>query len=605
MKILELLSPAKNFEFGIEAINHGADAVYIGAPAFGARAAATNSVSDIEKLINYAHQYYAKVFVTLNTIIYQSELDQVRNLIYELYNIGTDAIIIQDMSILQMDIPPIALHASTQAHNYDFERIKFLDKIGIDRIVLARELPIPTIKEFSQQLNAELEYFVHGALCVSFSGQCYFSYAVTEKSANRGECSQPCRMKYDLISDDNKTILKNKHLLSLKDLNLSNNLADIIDAGVSSLKIEGRMKNIDYVKNTTAFYRKEIDKLLNEKIRKASSGVIYHFFEPDLNKTFNRSFTNYFSDNTRKPMANFDTPKSLGEKIGKIIETGNNYIKVENSSSLTTGDGICFLDKNNNFVGFYINKIIDGKIILPKSIVPVNGRVIYRNFNLKFFNLLQKKSAERKIGTSLILEYIDEHLIATITDEDDNVYTNRFEYQFQEAKQNNIDFINNYFSKLGNTIFELNKIDNKLPKNIFIPASTLSNIKKDLIENLLKIRIANYKLITTRYNKKNLKNIDFKFANFLNYSYNISNSLSRNFYKLFGAEIIENAFELQKDFSGKLLMTTKYCIKYEIKQCPKYHNSKNNSQLYLKNNNNVFKLVFDCKNCLMKIYYGK
>jgi len=252
MKILELLSPAKNFEFGIEAINHGADAVYIGAPAFGARAAATNSVSDIEKLINYAHQYYAKVFVTLNTIIYQSELDQVRNLIYELYNIGTDAIIIQDMSILQMDIPPIALHASTKAHNYDFERIKFLDKIGIDRIVLARELPIPTIKEFSQQINAELEYFVHGALCVSFSGQCYFSYAVTEKSAKRGECSQPCRMKYDLISDDNKTILKNKHLLSLKDLNLSNNLADIIDAGVSSLKIEGRMKNIDYVKNTTA-----------------------------------------------------------------------------------------------------------------------------------------------------------------------------------------------------------------------------------------------------------------------------------------------------------------------------------------------------------------
>jgi len=294
MKYIELLSPAKNFEVGKAAIDHGADAVYIGAESFGARAAASNSLHDIEKLVNYAHQFYSKVFVTVNTIIYNDELERAEKLIFELYNIGVDAIIIQDMSILLMDLPSIPIHISTQAHNYDFEKIKVFDTIGVDRIVLARELPLNEIKKISQRIKAEIEYFIHGALCVCLSGQCYFSFALTGKSANRGECTQPCRMKYNLLNEKGDVIIKNKHLLSLKDLNLSNYLSDLIDVGVSSFKIEGRLKDIDYVKNTTAFYRKEIDKLINEKLKKASSGVIYHFFEPDLNKTFNRTYTNYF-----------------------------------------------------------------------------------------------------------------------------------------------------------------------------------------------------------------------------------------------------------------------------------------------------------------------
>ena len=324
---IELLSPAKNLETGIAAINCGADAVYIGAPKFGARAAAGNSIADIAKLVLYAHNFFAKVYVTINTLLFDNELEEARKTVDELYLSGVDAIIFQDMALLEMDLPPIPLFASTQTHNYKLERIKFLDQLGINRIILARELSLEQIKEIRQNTSAELEFFVHGALCVCLSGQCYLSHALTGRSANRGECAQPCRMKYTLTDKSGKVIVKDKYLLSLKDLNLSEHLNKLISAGISSFKIEGRLKDAAYVKNITAYYRTLIDDILENKTvyKRASSGKSLFTFSPDPNKTFNRGYTEYFLTDHEKSRANIDTPKSMGEFLGSIKKLTSNF----------------------------------------------------------------------------------------------------------------------------------------------------------------------------------------------------------------------------------------------------------------------------------------
>jgi len=305
MKKLELLSPAKDLDCSIAAINCGADAVYIGAPKYGARIAVGNSIEDITALVNYAHKFRAKVYVTVNTILYEEELEEVQKLIHQLYEISVDAIIIQDMGILEMDLPPIPLFASTQAHNYSVDKIKFLEQTGIQRIILARELSLKQIKEIRNNTQVDLEFFIHGALCVCFSGQCYFSYVTTGRSANRGECSQPCRMLYSLEDAEGNTILRDKYLLSLKDLNLSAHLRELIDAGITSFKIEGRLKDISYVRNVTAFYRQKLDEIIasDNSLSKSSCGKVYSGFTPDINKTFNRGYTDYFISGRKKEIA--------------------------------------------------------------------------------------------------------------------------------------------------------------------------------------------------------------------------------------------------------------------------------------------------------------
>ena len=342
---LELLSPAKNMEFGREAVNHGADALYIGAPAFGARAAATNTIQDIETLVNYAHLYGSKVFATVNTLLFDDELEPAVEMIRELYNIGVDALIIQDLGLLECDLPPIELHASTQCHNASVERVRFMESVGFKRVILARETSLEQMRAIREATSVDLEGFVYGALCVSYSGQCYMSQYLNQRSGNRGACSQPCRSTYDLLTEEGRTIMKNRHLLSLKDFNASQYIGSMIDAGISSFKIEGRLKDLSYVKNITAYYRQLLDSMMDGHER-ASSGATTVFFTPDPERTFNRGYTDYFLRG-RQPMASFATQKSIGKPVGVVSTVGRFTLTVDSKETFVNGDGLCFFDERN------------------------------------------------------------------------------------------------------------------------------------------------------------------------------------------------------------------------------------------------------------------
>lgn len=401
---IELLAPAKNLECGIEAVNHGADAVYIGAPRFGARAAAINSLEDIAALVKYAHLYNVRIYVTVNTILKEEELVETERMINELYRVGVDALIVQDMGITRLNLPPIPLHASTQMDNRTPEKVRFLSDAGFRQIVLARELSLQEIRTIHEACpETQLEVFVHGALCVSYSGQCYVSQACFGRSANRGECAQFCRLPFNLIDADGKTIVRDKHLLSLKDLNQSEVLEDLLDAGATSLKIEGRLKDVSYVKNVTAAYRQKLDAIFarRKEYVRASSGACHFDFKPQLDKSFSRGFTNYFLQGRRQDIASFDTPKSLGEEMGTLKEQRGNYLTVAGVKPFHNGDGVCFLDEQNGLQGFRINRV-DGNKLYPAGEVPhIKPRTrLYRNFDQDFERILVRKSSERKLAVN-------------------------------------------------------------------------------------------------------------------------------------------------------------------------------------------------------------
>ncbi len=386
MKPLELLAPAKNLQQGMADVNYGADAVYVGAPMFGARASVGVNVNDIEALARFAHRYNAKVYTALNTILFDDELEKARKIIYQMYEAGVDALIIQDMGILEMDLPPIPLHASTQANNRTLEHIRFLDQVGFERVILARELDLKSIQNIHENTNVELEAFVHGALCVSYSGQCYMSFEATQRGANRGECAQFCRLPYTLKDENENVILRNKHLLSPKDLNLSNRLNELIDAGITSFKIEGRLKDENYVKNVVSYYRKALDEILKKRsdCKKPSFGTTDIPFVPNLEKSFNRGFTEYFIDGKASSICSMDTPKSKGEYLGKISKIGQRYFEIDNKSvHFHNGDGLCFLNKDGIFTGLNINRV-DGEKIFPNQF---NGLVIGSTSNCLFAKL--------------------------------------------------------------------------------------------------------------------------------------------------------------------------------------------------------------------------
>ena len=400
MRQVELLAPAKNYETAIAAINSGADAIYIGASCFGARKNAPNSLSDIEKLVKYAHKFYVRVHVAINTILNDIELQQAVELVQKLYDIGVDAIIVQDMGLIKAAIdgklPPIQVHASTQCDNRTQEKAKFFDALGVSRVILARELSISQIKEVCENTSCEVETFIHGALCVSYSGQCYLSYANGGRSANKGECAQPCRKKYSIIDENGKIILKDKYLLSLKDFNASESVSSLVDCGVKSFKIEGRLKDINYVRNVVAYY----NNLLNNYADRTSSGKVFIDFEPDVNKTFNRGYTDYFL-NSRGQCFNFLSPKSRGEKIGKVKRVCHNYFEID--AELSPQDGVCFI-KDGEMCGFLINRV-DGCRIYPNKLEGIkSGTLLYRNFDVKFEKQLENSKTVRKIGVSFVLE---------------------------------------------------------------------------------------------------------------------------------------------------------------------------------------------------------
>ncbi len=616
MHTIELLSPAKDLECGLAAINHGADAVYIGASQFGARAAAANSVEDIEILVKYAHQYRAKVLVALNTILTDEQLPEAEKLIHQVYNAGADALIVQDMGILKLDLPPIALHASTQTDNRTVEKVRFLQDVGFSRVVLARELTLAQLSEISSQTDVELEAFVHGALCVSYSGQCYMSEANCGRSANRGQCAQYCRLPYSLVDSDDNILLKNKHLLSLKDLDQSDSLEEMMLAGVTSFKIEGRLKDADYVKNITAYYRKKLDVILdgNSAYKRASSGKTTFFFEPNPEKSFRRGATDYFLHGRKADIIQPDTPKSLGEPIGKVTYIGRNFFEVHNGHLLNNGDGLCFINKHGDLTGFRVNRVEnltpnpsprgEGNRVQKAQVFPADmprmdvGAFLYRNQDQAFEKVLKGKTSERKVGVKMLFKETESGFAIQLTDEDGVSSTFEIGNEKQSAQKPDavIENIKNQLSKLGNTIYEATDIQIEINSPWFFPASQLSEWRRLAIEQLDVVREKSY----VRALKHDAKPADFPQKQ-LTYLGNVTNQLSETFYREHGVEEIMPGFEV-KAVEGVPLMFTKHCIKYTMGWCPKEgYKATFKEPLFLKNNDQVYELTFDCKACEMRI----
>ena len=600
MKNIELLSPAKNLECGIAAINHGADAVYIGASQFGARAAAGNSVEDIAELVKYAHQFRVKVLVALNTVLTDDQLADAEKLIWEIYNAGADALIVQDMGILKMNLPPIALHASTQTDNRTVEKVTFLEDIGFSRVVLARELTLKQIQSISSQTDVELEAFIHGALCVSYSGQCYMSQAMCGRSANRGQCAQYCRLPYQLLDADDNVLAKNKHLLSLKDLDQSDSLAEMLEAGVMSFKIEGRLKDVDYVKNITAFYRQKLDAIIakDNRYQRASAGKTTILFEPNPEKSFRRSSTDYFLHERHAGIVQPETPKSLGEPIGKVTYIGRNFFEMHNGSVLNNGDGLCFINKQGGLTGFRVNRV-ERKQIFPADMPQIGiGVMLYRNQDQAFEKILKGKTSERKVGVEMFLKETETGFAIQLTAEDGVSSTFETTCDKQPAQKPDAvnDNIKNQLSKLGNTIYEATDIHIEISSPWFFPASQLGEWRRQAIEQLDEVRANSY----VREVRREPKAGDFLLKQ-LSYLGNVTNKMAEEFYKEHGVEEVMPGFEVKVE-EGVPLMFTKHCIKFEMGWCPKEgYKATFKEPLFLRNNDQSFQLTFDCKACEMRI----
>lgn len=602
LRKIELLAPAKNLECGLEAINHGADAVYIGAPKFGARSAAGNSLDDIQTLVKHAHLYNARIYVTVNTILKEEELLETEKMIWELYGMGVDALIVQDMGITGLNLPPIPLHASTQTDNRTSDKVKFLASAGFRQVVLARELSLKEIDRIHRENpDVALEAFVHGALCVSYSGQCYVSEACFGRSANRGECAQFCRLSFNMVDADNQVMVSNKHLLSLKDMNQSNQLEALIDAGVSSFKIEGRLKDVSYVKNVTAAYRQKLDEILNRRpdLIKASSGTCYFDFKPQLDKSFSRGFTHYFVNGRDRDIASFDTPKSLGEEMGTVKEIRGNYLTVAGLKSFNNGDGVCYLDEKGTLQGFRINKVDGNKLFLQEMPEIKQRTVLYRNYDQEFEKILSRESAKRKIAVELLLE---DHVFGfslTLTDEDRNLVTLALPRDKELARSPQTKNLEEQLAKLGNTPFEAIKVEVRFSDNWFIPVSALADLRRKAVNELLTLRSINYKREVSVWKSTSHAYPQTE----LTYLGNVMNSKAHSFYAAHGVKNIAPAFEKQP-VEDAVLMFCKHCLRFSMGWCPVHQKGRSpyKEPYYLVSSDGKrFRLSFDCKNCQMKV----
>ena len=600
---IELLAPAKNLECGIAAIDHGADAVYIGAPRFGARAAAGNSIEDLAELVKYAHLYNVRIYVTLNTILKDEELPDTEKMIWDLYKIGVDALIVQDMGLLSLNLPPIPLHASTQMDNRTAGKVKFLADAGFRQVVLARELSLEQIRKIHETVpDTPLEVFVHGALCVSYSGQCYVSQHCFGRSANRGECAQFCRLAFDMVDADGKTIVQNKHLLSLKDLNQSEELEKLLDAGASSFKIEGRLKDVSYVKNVVAYYRQKLDAILKRRKEyiRASSGSVKLAFRPQLDKSFTRGFTNYFLFERSKDIFSFDTPKSLGEEMGYVKEIRGNFIIVAGVKPFNNGDGICYLDERGKLKGLRINRVENNKLFPAGEMPRIKPRtVLYRNSDQEFEKMMARKSAERKLAVAIALTENNFGFTLSMTDEDDVSVSIAMEREKELARTPQTENIKAQLAKLGNTPFEAGRIDVDLKDNWFLPSSVLAEVRREAIEKLLQARKMNY-----RQEIVSMPQTDHPFPQSeLTYLGNVMNEGSAAFYRLHGVLQIAPAFE-KRPAKDAVLMFCKHCLRYSMGWCPVRHKEKSpyREPYYLVSmDGKRFRLDFDCKHCQMKV----
>lgn len=599
---IELLAPAKNLECGIAAIDHGADAVYIGAPKFGARAAAVNSLEDIAALVEYAHLYNARIYVTVNTILKDEELQETEKMIWALFRAGVDALIVQDMGITGLNLPPIPLHASTQMDNRTVEKVRFLADAGFRQVVLARELSLREISKIHEACpDVPLEIFVHGALCVSYSGQCYVSQACFGRSANRGECAQFCRLPFSLVDAEGRVIVKDKHLLSLKDLNQSDELEALLDAGASSFKIEGRLKDVSYVKNVTAAYRRKLDAIFarRKEYVRASSGSCRYAFNPQLDKSFSRGFTHYYLHGRTKDVFSFDTPKSLGEEMGTMKEARGNYLTVAGLKSFNNGDGVCYIDEQGRLQGFRINRV-EGNKLYPQEMPRIKPRtVLYRNFDQEFEKILARKSSERRIAVSVRLTDTPFGFALTLTDEDDNSVTLSLAREKEPARTPQEENLKTQLAKFGNTPFEAVRIDIDFAGNWFLPASVLADFRRQAVEKLISARRINYwrELFV-------LKPTAHAFPqSTLTYLGNVMNAQAVSFYAGHGVASIAPAFE-RAPAEKAVLMFCKHCLRYSMGWCPVHQRERSpyREPYYLVSTDGKrFRLEFDCKNCQMKV----
>lgn len=630
MRKLELLAPAKNLECGMAAIRHGADAVYIGASRFGARTAAGNTIDDIAQLCDYAHQYCAKVYVTVNTLIYEEELEATQQLILDLVKIGVDAILVQDMAILQIQRTAIEtegrapmLHASTQMDSRSAEKVQWLHELGFSRAVLARELSLDEIRTIHQAVpQMELEVFVHGAICVSYSGVCYASQHCFNRSANRGACAQFCRMPFDLVDANGDTIEQNRYLLSLKDMNQIDNLEELAEAGASSFKIEGRLKDVDYVKNVVSAYSQRLDRLISEYPKlycRASYGAVVYNFTSNLSKTFNRGYTSYFLHGRQRDIVSFDTPKALGEFVGRVKEIGRDSIVVAGTASFSNGDGLCFINGNRELEGFRVNRVVGNRLFPFRMPKELKSRIaLYRNNDEAFEKILSADTAERRLpitmhfglmedGFSLSLSFQGNRYESVIT----TASTILFDHQI--AKKPQTDNINHQLLKLGNTKFSCEKVEiEEGADQFFIPSSLLSDLRHQATENLSSaIEIHRKEKTASSMNKKNESDITHQVKTWhpeykrFPYLYNVANHVARDFYDSCGLADVQPAMEVEPSDGEKLLMQCRHCLRFSLGYCVKHGGQKPTwrEPLSLRlGDGRKFRVEFNCAECQMNIF---
>ena len=611
---LELLSPARDTAIAREAILHGADAVYIGGPGFGARHNAGNSLRDIAELVPFAHRYGAKVFITLNTILHDDELEPAQSLIHDLYQAGVDALIVQDMGVLELDIPPIELHASTQCDIRSVEKAKFLSDVGFSQIVLARELNLEQIRAIHNATDATIEFFIHGALCVAYSGQCNISHAQTGRSANRGDCSQACRLPYTLKDDQGRVVAYEKHLLSMKDNDQTANLAALIDAGVRSFKIEGRYKDMSYVKNITAHYRQMLDAIIEDRgdLARASAGRTEHFFIPSTDKTFHRGSTDYFVNARKIDIGAFDSPKFIGLPVGEVLKVAKDHLDVEVTEPLANGDGLNVLVKRE-VVGFRVNvaeKTGENRYRVFPNEMPDALRTLRphhalnRNLDHNWQQALLKTSSERRIGVDIELGGWQEQLVLTLTSEDGVSVTHTLDGQFDEANnaQKALESLKDGLAKLGQTRYYAQAITVNLPGALFVPNSLLNQLRRETVEMLEEARLANYQ----RGSRKPVATpAPIYPETHLSFLANVYNHKAREFYHRYGVQLIDAAFEAHEEKGDVPVMLTKHCLRFAFNLCPKQAKGNIKSwratPMQLVHGDEVLTLKFDCRPCEMHV----
>lgn len=611
-KAIELLAPAKNLACGVAAIDHGADAVYIGAPRFGARAAAGNALEDLKTLADYAHLFHAKVYVTVNTILYDEELAEARQLIWDLYRIGVDALIVQDTALLRLDLPPIPLHASTQMDNRTPEKVQWLRDLGFSQTVLARELGLEEMSAIHTAVpDMPLEAFVHGALCVSFSGQCYASQYCFGRSANRGECAQFCRLPFSLEDADGQTVVSNRHLLSLKDMNRSEALEEMLDAGITSFKIEGRLKDAGYVKNITAWYRQKLDAIFARRPEygRASDGIVHPAFMPNPVKSFSRGFTDYFLHGRTDDIFSFDTPKSVGEPMGRITFVGRDFLAVDSKEPFHNGDGACCMGSDGKLMGFRINRVegdrlYPGPEVRPAALRDRKGQMLYRNADHAFEKALERSTDTRRLPVDITLREIATGFtlaIGLVGGPETVVYFSMEKETARTPQENNV---RTQLSKLGGTSLEAHAVRIEWSADFFIPSSTLADMRRKAVEAFLRARrITRHIPVRKRASQPSDAKPKEPLPP-LTYLANVANHEAAALYHGMGIRKIEPAFELKQPEKGATLMFCKHCLRYSLGLCPKQakaHATYREPLVLVSNDGRRFPLRFDCKNCVMQV----